>query len=99
RPARSRAPAAAPVAAQPPASAPPAPAPVRQEPVFPYARPMFVPRNATGMYAVGDTVAWTAHLPADIALAPGGYTYKIRKNNQDVLETGVLDFRGGRATI
>ena len=99
-PLRGQSPAPAPVPAQAPAPAPaPAPTPVRQEPAFPYARPAFVPRNANGMYAVGDTVAWTATLPADIAAAPGGYTYKIKKNNQDVLEVGVLEFRAGRATI
>jgi len=85
--------------AQSTAPAPAPAAPVPSAPEFPYARPAFVPRNANGMYAVGDTVAWTASLPADVAAAPGGYTYKIKKNNQDVLENGVLDFRAGRATI
>jgi cephalosporin-C deacetylase-like acetyl esterase len=50
------------------------------------------------MYAVGDTVAWTATLPADQAAAPA-YTYKIKKNNQDVLEVGSLEFMNGRATV
>ncbi len=74
-------------------AAQPAPAPT------PAVKPVFTPRSATGMYAVGDTVAWTATLPAGQAPEPGGYLYKIRKNNLEVLETGTLDFSKGPATI
>src|SRR5687767_11692617 len=74
-------------------AAQPAPAPT------PAVKPVFTPKSPTGMYAVGDTVAWTATLPADKAAEPGGYVYKIRKNNLEVLETGTLDFSKGPATI
>ena len=70
-----------------PIAAPAGPAPVK---------PVFTPRNATGIYALGDTVAWTATLPAGRRAQPGGYLYKIRKNNLEVLETGTLDFSRGR---
>ena len=62
-------------------------------------KPTFTPRHANGIYALGDTVAWTAALPAGAVANPGGYIYKIRKNNLEILETGVLDFSAGPATI
>jgi cephalosporin-C deacetylase len=73
----------------------PAPAPAGP----PLVKPTFTPRHANGIYALGDTVAWTATLPAGTAANPGGYLYKIRKNNLEILETGVLDFGKGPATI
>jgi cephalosporin-C deacetylase len=74
-------------------AAQPAPAPQ------PAVKPAFAPRNATGIYAIGDTVAWTASLPAGATPESAGYVYKIRKNNLEILETGVLDFSKGPATI
>src|SRR5215218_7751183 len=65
----------------------------------PAVKPVFTPKSASGMYGVGDTVAWTATLPAGQAPEPRGYLYKIRKNNLEVLETGTLDFSKGPATI
>jgi cephalosporin-C deacetylase len=65
----------------------------------PAVKPVFIPKSATGMYAVGDTVAWTATLPAGQTADPSGYLYKIRKNNLEVLETGTLDFSKGPAII
>jgi len=75
------------------AAQPPAPAPT------PAVKPVFAPKNPSGIYALGDTVAWTATLPAGTEPDPGGYTYKIRKNNLEVLETGTLDFSKGPATL
>jgi len=75
------------------------PVPIASAPGPALVKPTFVPRNAAGIYALGDTVAWTATLPSDSAPAPGGYLYKIRKNNLEILETGVLDFSKGPATI
>jgi cephalosporin-C deacetylase-like acetyl esterase len=85
-------PPAAPVAAQRPAT-PPA------NPALALVKPTFTPRNASGIYALGDTVAWTAALPAGATPAAGGYVYKVRKNNLEILETGILDFSRGPATI
>jgi cephalosporin-C deacetylase len=84
---------AAPLHAQ-PAAAPAAPVAAAA-----LVKPTFTPRRATGIYAIGDTVAWTATLPSGATPAPGGYLYKIRKNNMEILETGVLDFSKGPATI
>jgi cephalosporin-C deacetylase-like acetyl esterase/lysophospholipase L1-like esterase len=58
----------------------------------------FKPYKASGIYAVGEKVGWTADLPAGAA-PPAVYTYAVRKNNQDVIKTGTLDFSSGRATI
>ena len=74
-------------------SAQPAPQPQ------PAVKPVFVPKNPTGIYAVGDTVAWTATLPSGQGPEASGYIYKIRKNNLEVLETGTLDFSKGPATV
>lgn len=61
-------------------------------------QPTFTPYKASGIYAVGEKVGWTAALPPGAAPA-AGYTYAVRKNNQDVIKTGTLDFSSGRATI
>ena len=58
----------------------------------------FTPYKASGIYAVGEKVGWTAALPPG-ATPTAGYTYAVRKNNQDVLKTGTLDFSSGRAVI
>jgi cephalosporin-C deacetylase len=76
-----------------PLYAQPAPAPT------PGVKPVFTPRQPSGIYALGDTVAWTATIPAGQPPEPGGYVYKIRKNNLEILETGTLDFSKGPATI
>ena len=68
-------------------------------PPTPAVKPVFTPRNPNGIYAIGDTVAWTAALPPGTTPDPGGYTYKIRKNNLEILETGTLDFSKGLATV
>jgi cephalosporin-C deacetylase len=82
-----------------PLHAQPAPAQAPMPTAAALVKPTFTPRNSTGIYALGDTVAWTAALPAGATPAPGGYLYKVRKNNLEILETGVLDFRTGAATI
>ncbi len=56
------------------------------------------PYKASGIYRLGEKVGWTANLPQG-ALPTGDYAYTIRKNNQDVIKTGRLDFSRGRATI
>ena len=61
-------------------------------------QPTFTPYKASGIYAVGEKVGWTAALPPGAAPA-SGYAYTVRKNNQDVIKTGTLDFSSGRAVI
>jgi cephalosporin-C deacetylase len=59
---------------------------------------MFTPDKASGIYRVGEKVGWTVTLPQGMVTA-GDYAYTIRKNNQDVIKTGRLEFSGGRARI
>ncbi|MET0645517.1 MAG: acetylxylan esterase [Pyrinomonadaceae bacterium] len=61
-------------------------------------QPTFTPYKASGIYGVGEKVGWTVELPPGVAPA-AAYTYAVRKNNQDVIKTGALDFSAGRATI
>lgn len=56
------------------------------------------PYKASGIYRLGETVGWTANLPQGV-VTTGDYAYTIRKNNQDVIKTGKLNFSRGRATI
>src|ERR1044072_1683620 len=56
------------------------------------------PYKASGIYGVGEKVGWTASLPQG-AVSTGDYAYTIRKNNQDVIKTGSLDFSAGRTSI
>jgi cephalosporin-C deacetylase len=61
-------------------------------------QPTFTPYKAGGIYGVGEKVGWTAELPPGTPRT-ASYTYAVRKNNQDVIKTGTLDFSSGRATI
>ena len=56
------------------------------------------PYKASGIYGVGEKVGWTASLPQG-AVSTGDYDYAIKKNNQDVIKTGSLDFSAGRTNI
>jgi cephalosporin-C deacetylase-like acetyl esterase/lysophospholipase L1-like esterase len=56
------------------------------------------PYKASGIYGVGEKVGWTASLPQG-AVSTGDYAYTIKKNNQDVIKTGSLDFSAGRTSI
>ena len=56
------------------------------------------PYKASGIYGVGEKVGWTANVPQGAVLT-GGYTYTVKKNNQDLIKAGALDFSAGRITI
>jgi cephalosporin-C deacetylase-like acetyl esterase/lysophospholipase L1-like esterase len=57
------------------------------------------PYRASGIYGIGEKVGWTASLPQSVVSTTGGSTYTIKKNNQEVIKTGSLDFSSGRAAI
>ncbi|HST21203.1 MAG TPA: acetylxylan esterase [Blastocatellia bacterium] len=57
-----------------------------------------MPYKASGIYGVGEKVGWTASLPQG-TVSTGDYAYTIKKNNQDVIKTGSLDFSAGRTSI
>ncbi|HXG92023.1 MAG TPA: acetylxylan esterase [Blastocatellia bacterium] len=61
-------------------------------------QPTLTPYKASGIYSIGEKVGWTVTLPKG-ASPTGDYTYTAKKNNQDVIKTGRLDFSSGRATI
>ncbi len=55
------------------------------------------PARENGLYAVGETVAWTVRAPLGM---PGArYTYEVRQNNLTVLSSGALDLSSGAATV
>ncbi|MFL6274190.1 MAG: hypothetical protein ACJ74G_03190, partial [Blastocatellia bacterium] len=56
------------------------------------------PYKASGIYDIGERVGWTVALPAN-AVPAGEYAYTVKKNNQDVIKRGKLDFSTGRASI
>lgn len=54
----------------------------------------FTPYHADGVYAVKETVGWTLHLPQDVAVPAGPYTYTVKKNNfGPPLKTGTLEMK------
>jgi cephalosporin-C deacetylase-like acetyl esterase/tetratricopeptide (TPR) repeat protein len=59
----------------------------------------FVPFNSTGIYALGENVSWTVCLAHCEAAPFTKYTYEIKKNNLDKIESGALCFVSGRAKI
>ena len=63
---------------------------------LPAQRPTFTPDHPTGIYAAGERVGWTVTLPA---AAAGPYTYTIKRNGGEVVSSGALAFRKGRARI
>ena len=58
----------------------------------------FTPYKASGIYEIGEKVGWTVALSAGAA-PTGDYTYTVKKNNQDVIKAGRLEFSSGRASI
>jgi cephalosporin-C deacetylase len=58
----------------------------------------FTPLHQNGVYNVGEKLGWTVARPAGTA-TPDKFTYTVKKNNQDVLKTGILDLSSGTATI
>jgi cephalosporin-C deacetylase-like acetyl esterase/lysophospholipase L1-like esterase len=51
------------------------------------------PRSASGIYPVGEKVAWSVSGPA------GVYAFEIRRNNLDQLQSGTIDLSVGSAAI
>jgi len=58
----------------------------------------FAPFHQNGIYQVGERVGWTVMRPAGAGL-PEKFKFAIKKNNQAVLKTGILDLSSGSATI
>ena len=58
----------------------------------------FTPFHKNGIYDTGEKAGWTVTQSAP-APAASKYTFVIKKNNADVLQTGTLDLSSGTATI
>ena len=56
------------------------------------------PYNASGVYRLGDTVGWNVK-PSRAEDTTGDWTYAIRRNNLDVIASGVLDLTSGSAKV
>lgn len=50
--------------------------------------PILTPIKAGGIYKLGERAGWTVRLPQGLS---GGLTYRLKKNNQEVIRTGALD--------
>jgi cephalosporin-C deacetylase-like acetyl esterase len=61
--------------------------------------PAFTPFHASGIYDSGERAGWTATLAPGAGEAATRYTYAIRRNNRDTIQTGTLDLASGRGTI
>jgi len=62
-------------------------------------QPTFSPLKDSGMYAIGERVGWTVHIPQGVPVPPTGFTYTIKKNNAETIKTGTLDLSSGSATL
>ena len=57
----------------------------------------FKPYKTSGIYAVGEKVGWTVSKGQGVPV--DHYAYVIRKNNQVVIKTGMLDLSSGRSSL
>ena len=60
--------------------------------------PTFTPFHANGIYESGEKVGWTVTRPTDAA-GPTRFAYDIKKNEFDVIKSGMLDLSLGTATV
>jgi len=58
----------------------------------------FTPFSKSGIYDLGERAGWTVTLPQGAATT-GNYAYVIKKNNLDIIKTGVIGVSSGSATI
>lgn len=59
--------------------------------------PSVVPSKPSATYDLGEKVSWTVSLPAGADGA--GYSYRIKRNNQEQIQQAPLDLSSGKATI
>ena len=59
----------------------------------------FTPFHANAMYKAGEKVGWTVRLVEGSTPPTGKYTYTIKKNNFESLQSGELDLASGPKTI
>lgn len=59
----------------------------------------FSPFHQNGVYALGDTVGWTVTARPGQPLPTGTFSYRITKNNLDLVKAGSFKLTQGKATI
>jgi len=59
----------------------------------------FTPFNSSGIYRIGERAGWTIAPSGGATVPDGNYTYTIRKNNLEVLQTATLDLSSGKSEI
>jgi len=59
----------------------------------------FAPFHPNGIYQLGQRAGWTVTVPAGADQTMTKYTYVIKTNNRDVIQTGTLDFSSGSTTM
>lgn len=59
----------------------------------------FTPYHANNAYAPGEKVGWTVTLAPGAKPEPGTYSYRITKNETEVVKTGSFDLSSGSAVI
>jgi cephalosporin-C deacetylase-like acetyl esterase len=57
------------------------------------------PHDETGIYELQEKAGWTVTVPAEVDLLERSHTYVLKKNNLEVLSSGVLEFQSGRGLI
>jgi cephalosporin-C deacetylase len=58
----------------------------------------FAPFHQNGIYQIGERAGWTVTRPAGAGL-PEKFAFAIKKNDQAVLKTGILDLSSGSGTM
>jgi cephalosporin-C deacetylase len=61
--------------------------------------PVFTPYHSSGIYDVGEKAGWTVTLPEGSSAPSGKYTYTVRRNQLDTVNTGEFELSSGKATI
>jgi cephalosporin-C deacetylase len=57
------------------------------------------PYHASGIYDVGEQVGWTIAVAPGQHVAPGPYSYTIKRDGLEVIGSGIFDLSSGSATI
>src|SRR6187401_1769921 len=57
------------------------------------------PLKGSGVYELGEAAGWSIAVPDHARVPQFGYSYTIKKNNQDVIQSGTLDLSSRKAKI
>ena len=60
---------------------------------------VFSPFHSNGIYGLGDAVGWNVTVAPGSASPGGTYSYRITKNNLELVKAGSFELTAGKATI